>query len=497
MPVFVSELLGQLKNIWAQLSGGQRVSVAAVLAATVVGMLSLAYYATRPDYVAFGNAIEGADRQRVVAALEEKSIDYRVENGTILVNGSQKSDAEKALDAAGLRGDGAAEETSGSGMLEDRAQRQWRLQLKKVRRIERSIRKMEGVTYVQVNPHAAERSQFLRKKGSGRASVIVRFIHAASFRRMAGEIRKVVASSLGLDPKMVEVVSSDGQSLSDTAVSAGAGFSPLLELQSRHAADLTLKARGLLEKVYPGKTYVAVAVEYDNKIVESQEDIVSADKIVQQETSYKTKDSTGSAASGDPNGTGATGGASSANSFTAAPKNSSVTQVDKKYHPITGKKTTRPLGPDLKQISVALSIDESLSSKKTEIENLIKGVIGWSSGRDREITASIAKFEELEEAPVTGATIEMLREWAPLAGQILSVVFVLFFLKGLLKRNRSPSLATSAGGARGVAGAQDAAEEDPAKAAIRLRREIEKAVAQDPASVSRLLESWLATKEPA
>nr|HMQ21051.1 hypothetical protein [Planctomycetota bacterium] len=150
MPTFLSEILTQLRNIWAQLSGGQRLMTGAVLAGVVIGMFGLVLFATRPDYVAFGNGMEGVDRSAVLAAFEEARIDYRIENGVVLVNGSQQSDAEKALVSKGLRGDNAsAGADEGSSFTHDRERRSYALQLSKVSRVEAQIKKMRGVRSVQ------------------------------------------------------------------------------------------------------------------------------------------------------------------------------------------------------------------------------------------------------------------------------------------------------------------------------------------------------------
>ena len=117
MPVFVAEFISQIKNIWAQLSGGQRLTVGAILLATVVGFGALVWVGTRPDYVAFGNQYQGAERSQLVAALEESRIDYRIENQVLQVNSAQESDARKALIRKGLGAGANAERRARRGPL--------------------------------------------------------------------------------------------------------------------------------------------------------------------------------------------------------------------------------------------------------------------------------------------------------------------------------------------------------------------------------------------
>jgi len=76
----------------------------------------------------------------------------------------------------------------------------------------------------------------------------------------------------------------------------------------------------------------------------------------------------------------------------------------------------------------------------------------------------------------------------PIGGQVISVLLVLLFLRGLLKRSKAETRAAS------TAASRESKDEDPARASRSMRRQIEKAVEQDPASVSRLLEAWLSDK---
>lgn len=490
MPTFLAEILTQMRNIWAQLNGAQRVTTGAVVAGTLVLMASLVYFATRPDFVAFGNDLIGEDRQGVIAALEEKGIDYRIENGLIRVNGSQKSDAEKALDAKGLRSSEGGDDDTGS-FTHDRERRKWALQIKKVRRVEAQLRKMKGVRSALVNLYDPSGPNLLTAREARRASVMVDLVRPSSFTSVGNAVRSIVASSLGIAEDDVHVTDSNSQTLGGAGGAQSSGFSPLLALQSQTSNELTMRARQLLEHVWPGKTHVVVSALYDNKVVESQRKIISPDKVVLGETSYKTKDSTGAAARGDPNGVGSTNDTSAAQ---VPVKDSSVTQTDKRYQPVIGEESTRVLAPDLKRLSISLSIDESLSGMKNEIETQVKNSVGWIEARDSNVTAMVVKFEEFENLPEASGTIAMVKEWAPLGGQILSVLLVILFLRGLLKRNKTTFSAEAA--ASRVA-SEPAKEEDPTLQTVRLRKEIEKAVAEDSASVSRLLESWLANKETA
>jgi flagellar biosynthesis/type III secretory pathway M-ring protein FliF/YscJ len=80
----------------------------------------------------------------------------------------------------------------------------------------------------------------------------------------------------------------------------------------------------------------------------------------------------------------------------------------------------------------------------------------------------------------------MVVQWAPMIGQVLGVLVVVLFLRGLFKKSRGP-IATS------EAEAVEAEEKDlsPEEQQKRMRREIERTIASDPAAMAKMLETWL------
>jgi hypothetical protein len=84
--------------------------------------------------------------------------------------------------------------------------------------------------------------------------------------------------------------------------------------------------------------------------------------------------------------------------------------------------------------------------------------------------------------------MSMVDRFGPMVGQVLAVVLVLLFLRGLLKRN-TVSVARVA--APATAASPEPEVVSPDAKARQVRREIEQAIADDPASISRLLETWL------
>ena len=124
--------------------------------------------------------------------------------------------------------------------------------------------------------------------------------------------------------------------------------------------------------------------------------------------------------------------------------------------------------------------------------SVVKSIVGWDSQRDDKDAFSTMSGEFAPVEPLAVVTsgpglADRLLAWAPAVGQVLGVVLVLLFLKGLLKRPASAS-------AESEAPLPAAVEEklSPDEQQKRMRKEIERAIASDPAALARVLENWLA-----
>ena len=69
MRQFFSDILIQMKGIWARLEGQQRLVVSAVLLATVVGLGAMVWYAGQPSYETFFTAQNADEMKRAQQAL--------------------------------------------------------------------------------------------------------------------------------------------------------------------------------------------------------------------------------------------------------------------------------------------------------------------------------------------------------------------------------------------------------------------------------------------
>lgn len=496
MPVFLSQFLGQLKNIWAQLNPSQRFNVGAVLLATLVGMGALVWFGSRPDYRAFTDYSED-DAMAVTQALERSGIEWKQGNGNvILINGAQYDEARKVLIGQNLTlgGGGGKDEFDVSSMMGPTKVTDYILDQKRIAQIVRDLRKLKGVSYASLHWHAARSSRFLRgaQNNRSRASVLLAVRDANRFRSIARDAVALVADALDIPHERVTVISKDGGhfNMDGGGGMGGGSHLDLMRLELERSELLTAAAQFKLNEIFGfDKAKVTVNVTIDNKIQSSEEIMTPSERLVKHESSSKDKSTNGATASiGDP-GVGSTlsGVGAGAGSGGGQQGETSSTTTDKEYMTEIGRKKVVQLSPDVKRVTVGLAIDPALQAKEKEIIDLIKGVIGWTPERDPEITALVNEMPKPE--VMTEESIDMgglFTTYGPMLAQVLSILLVLFFLRGVLKRSKVPSVAIERQKAE-----TEEIDLDPRKEVRKLRKEIEKAVASDPGSVSRLLESWL------
>ena len=326
------------------------------------------------------------------------------------------------------------------------------------------------------------------------ATASIRIRPGVDFFRVAAHVASQVASATGVPKQFVEVrdARTHRSWQFDPDTGSGAGMSDFLALQKSRSDEKTKKAQSALDVVFPGGTLVMVNVELDNKWEKRREVLRSPDPVVKSDrTSEETSQSgivrDGASGTGDGQESIATRGTQSTS------KNKTR---DRTFDTNNGELESGKLAPDIKRITSAILIDANnpdLAGQRDAVLNAFKGIIGWDPNRgDPEPEILQAPFPEPEEfvAPPGPHVMDIVREWGPTAGQIIGVILVLLFLRGMLKRTAP---------AKNTAKRQAAVEveEDlaPEEAARRIRQEIEKTISDDPAAISRLLESWLSEQK--
>ena len=211
--------------------------------------------------------------------------------------------------------------------------------------------------------------------------------------------------------------------------------------------------------------------------------IVVSDKTTKQDTNEVAQ-----TAAGDPS---ATAQASEASAPRSTKKDATT---EKTYEPFSGTASKGKHAPEVRKISVAVVIDEKLQlapDKLKAVESVIKQCVGFSAERGDGIAVHVEKFPEIKFEPVASGPsfMETAKDYLPTIAQLLGVVLVLGFLRGMLKRAAQRPTSTAVPKIEEVEVPEESLT--PEENLKRMRRDIEKAIAEDPAAVSRMLEAWL------
>lgn len=475
MRQFFNEIVVQMRGIWGRLESQQRLVVSAVLLATAVGLGAMVWYAGQPSYEVVFTSASSDDLTKASQALNSANVTFIPNGNSLTVERSDKGRAQSAINQAGITGSTGSNGLAPSSMLEDAKTKQFRLDNASRNMAQAAISKLDGVIEVSVASSKPRRLIAYRNGGNSEkasATVLLRLQSGVQFTAIAHNAASIAASQLMIPIENIDVVSAVGGQRwrFNPDREGGGGSSEFLEMQRNISDARTRIAQDRLDQLYPGKISVQVQVDLDPKWEVRSEKIVPPEPLVKSEDT--TKD--------------ATDGAEDAGTS----KNEKKT---KEYITEIGERRTGSMMPEIRRLSVAVLYDESLKKAgfEDELKGVIKAIVGWDEARDDEKSFSTMSGPFAPPAaPVeisTGPGVaEMVTQWAPMVGQVLGVVVVVMFLRGLFKKSRKPAVAEEE--FEPEIPEEDLAPEEQQK---RMRREIERSIANDPAAIAKMLEAWL------
>ena len=472
-----------LRGIWARLEGPQRLVVAAVLLATVVGLGGVVWFAGQPSYEIVYTARNGDEIGRVQQALSQANVSYQMDDTgmSFMVERNKVGMANSAIAREGLTGTPEISLNTSSSFIEDAATKKWRLNNVSRAQAVDAILKLDGVVSVTVNGSKPDRMIAFRDRrdeAKPKATVVLGLRPGTPFETVAYGAASIAASQLMIPLQNIDVFSTVGGNRwsYNPDRNTGAGSSEFLNMQRDISDTRTRMAQARLDQLWPGKISVQVTVELDSTWEVRSEKVLPDEPLMKKEES--TKDSTdGAAPSEDQTG--------------SKSKNEKRTR---EYVTDIGERRTGKSMPDIKRMSVAVLYDKSLADAgdfdEQRLVKTVKAIVGWDPSRDSEeafstLVSTFAPPAEVEVAYGGPGFGEVALQYAPMVGQIIGVVIVVMFLRGLFKRSRRPAEEPEV--------EPEIPEEDlaPEEQQRRMRREIERSIANDPAALAKMLEAWL------
>lgn len=501
MRQFLSELQKNLAGIWARLDGGQRLIVMSVMAAAMVGLGAILWFAGQPSYVSVfepSTSEEMRDAKRVLSQAGVPTVPDETGRG-ILVDRSHFGQARSALIEGGLM-DKNQSSLLDASLLMDADTKRFKLEAATRAQTEAAITALAGVLGATVTASRPKRAVFLDQEAGSQpqATIALRLRTDASFEAVARSAASLAASQLGIPMANVEVFDANTPSQRwqyDPDREAGGGSAEFLAMQRRIANERTRFAQEALDAIHPGKTLVKVGVELDplwavtNEKVLPEAPIVLTDDMTKDETDTSQRTRAG----GDP---------SLASNGADQPSNSNTSKKETRkrtYLPELGERRSGRHAPDIRRLSVALLYDRTLEQQpgfdKESLKNIVKSIVGWDPARDNETTFSSMVGDFAAESPIAVESgpgfSAVAMQWGPIVGQVVGVVLVLMFLKSLMRTTPRRSSSSDSSTPAAVSNEEAEASLPPEEQQKRMRREIERAISGDPATLAKMLESWL------
>jgi len=453
--------LQQLISFWTGLDTRRKLILLLAMVATVATVLGLSRLATAPNFTLLYSGLEPSSAGEVVAALEQRGVQYQVRGGSIFVDATQRDQLRMTLASEGLpmltgQGYELLDNLSGFGttsQMFDAAY--WRA---KEGELARTIQASTMIRTARVHIANATNQPF-RPATTGSASVTAISAAGALSPANAQAIRYLVASAVaGMDPKDVAVI--DGRTGQVISADEASG-------NSQNAADRASELKRNVERLLEAR------VGAGNAVVEINLEVVTERESITQRTfdpegrvaiSSETEETTNSAsdsgsgavtvASNLPEGDGAGGqqNSSSQNSQTREVVNYEVSETMREVLKTPGA---------IKKITTAVLIDGVLATdpdtgeetwqprdaaELDALRELVASAIGFDDTRGDTLTIKSMQLSlpDLEGAPATGSLIDRLQldvmrliQMAVLA--LVALVLGLFVLRPLFARPPAPA----------------------------------------------------------
>jgi len=541
------QLLAHVKRLTSTLPPRQIATLVAVFVAVVGLVAGSAYVVNAPSYVLLYSDLDAESAATVTARLKGQEVPYVLEDGGRAIRVPSERVDELRLDLAsqGLPTTGRIGfeifDRTAFGTTEFLEHVNYRRGLEG--ELARTIGTITEVASARVHIALARDSLFAASTQEAKASVVLKLrtnkpLSAATVNGIAG---LVAASVESLRPEAVVIVDTFGRPLSQGQAEAEEATGASLERQQRVERDLAARVVALLEPVVgPGHVRVNVSAKLD---IESQEEteerwdpttVVRSRQASSEGTaSTVTGGIAGARANAPPAASTAPAGPATP-VLAAAPPGARTTETTNYEVSKLTRHTIVPQGR-LSRLSVAVILDDEraaatdgsgrtqVSSKPRSpedierVQRLVAAAVGLDPSRGDQLTVENIAFGDqsiAEEPPPGPIWVELPRQVAPYAPQILRVVAVVAIalvalfavLRPIMRAVLPPPALQAAGtgalgqGPRTVAEMEhaieaelDALPESPdARRLPVLAKRIARRAEEQPEDLARLVRTWLA-----
>lgn len=497
MKKFLLEALSQLKKIWGNFAGWQKVGVALVGLFFIVGVIYLTMIGTRAEFgVLFANLAE-QDAAVIISKLKEAKVPYRLENAgaTIQVPSSQVYELRLQLASEGLPQSGIVGyeifDKTNVGITEFVQKLNYKRALEG--ELARTIKSLREIAGARVHVMIPEPRLFTEQEKATTASVLLSLKPGVQLKpnQIDGIMHLVASSVEGLKTENVTVVDANGNVLSNNQQqdSMASLTSSQLDMQRKVESYFTDKVQSLLDGVVGrNNSLVRVTAELSfDKVERNSEKYDPESPVVRSE--QKTLEATGAdSASGKSESTitnfeinkiieRVIGGVGKVARLSVA------VMVNGSYRP-----TTNADGESV--MEYVPRSDEEMRKLNT----LVRNAVGFDSQRNDQVDVTNIAFD-LTEAQRFQEDIESSDLWETirqvgLYGSIALACLVLFFMLRSMFRSLTPP-------AKQKQEEPETVELEPLRIDVETQLRIQKQQLvsdlskEKPEDMARLIHSWI------
>ncbi len=429
----------QLKNLWEQLEWRQRVVLIALGAATLVCLVLLAFWSSRPAYGVLFADMHPEDAAAVVEQLRQSKTPYRLTNGgtTVEVPQAEVYNQRLKLASEGLPRGGVVgfEVFDRSGLPGTEFSNSVSFQRALQGELTRTIESLDAVQWARVHLVLPRPSLFTEREEKPTASVVLGLSGAADLsRQQIRGLRHLVASAVDrLSAEGVTVVDSHGDLLAapdEDGTLGQPGALTMAQLEAQRGFEDRLRSRlqtMLDDTLGVGHAIVRVRAELEFDTTEVTDETISSGPggqglVAREQTSEETYEGAGRGTAGAPGVASNLRGSAGSPVGTGPGKYSSTEKIVEYDHSKRTESTRRAPGK-VQRLTVAAAIDEEAAGGDTRrIEELLAAAAGIDESRGDLVVVRPMKIEALAQASEAAKAEEEAARRAQRQRQVMALI---------------------------------------------------------------------------
>lgn len=405
----IKEKFKNLIDKFKELSKGKKIAFSILGVGIISGLIYLIVFFNTTKYAVLYKDMDPNDAQTVMTKLNEKKVEYKVENSSIKVPEEKVSELRLELApqlTSGSKGYEILENADSFGMTDKERELNYKIALEG--ELAKNIKSLPEVKDAKVLLVMPQEGNFFKQAENAQASVRIEFNEGKSISKE--QIKAIVSLVTGSvknlkkeNVKIIGVLNGKTKDLTDDLFSEedGKDLTSVTDKQNKYKKNLekeyVKKIMNILTPKYGEGVKAAVNVDLDFDASEKTSTVWDPNNVVRSEEiekdTEKSKDGKVSAGPVDNN---------MSNTYNNQDGNSSSTHEKTTRNYEVGKIEQKTLGAPgkVKKISASVTInDENLNPvDKDKINSLVAGAISYDENRGDIITVEGLKFNEINDA---------------------------------------------------------------------------------------------------